>query len=214
MQDSPRCIMVHAKSGIRSLEQLQHLTLAMGEGNPFAEFLKSKVPLEGVRIVAYSGSVAKFLFDDNFAQQGYVFSEPIVARQRGSDPVALMVSDLGFNPYTGLIITNRSMIQRQPEVVRKFVRATIRGWQHYLADPQKTNEEICRLNSEMDMDSLAKSVEVIRTLCVPPGSDVTTVGQMIPQRWQTLADQMQTLAILPKQHQLDPNRAFTTDFLQ
>ena len=39
MQNSPRCIMVHEKSGITSLEQLSNLTLALGDGKAFAEYL-------------------------------------------------------------------------------------------------------------------------------------------------------------------------------
>lgn len=55
MQNSPRCIMVHEKSGIESLDQIKNITLALGDGKAFAEYLKRKVALENVRIVSYSG---------------------------------------------------------------------------------------------------------------------------------------------------------------
>ena len=64
MQNSPRCIMVHEGSGIGSLDHLRDMTLALGDGKAFAEYLKNKVPLTNVRIVSYTGSVAKFLLDD------------------------------------------------------------------------------------------------------------------------------------------------------
>ncbi len=213
MQDSPRCIMVHEKSGIRSLAELNNISLALGEGNPFAEFLKTNLPLEEVRIVPYAGSIAKFLVDDRFAQQGYVFSEPIVARQRGSDPLPLMVSELGFNPYTGLVITNRTMIEQRPELVKKFVHATVRGWRRYLEQPAVTNAEIYRLNPEMDLESLAQAVDVIRTLCLPPGSQLRDLGKMVPARWETLSGQLQQLGLLPTQDGAQASEAFTTRFL-
>lgn len=213
MQNSPRCIIVHKKSGIRSLAELSQLTLALGEGNPFAQFLVSRVPLKDVRIVPYAGSVAKFLVDDHYAQQGYVFSEPIVARQRGSDPLPLMVSELGFNPYTGLVITNRSTIEKQPELVRKFVRATLRGWRRYLESPDVTNAEIHRLNPEMDLESLSQAVEVIRKLCLPPGSELGDLGKMIPARWQTLAHQLQDLGLLSANDASQSSEAYTTHLL-
>lgn len=78
MQHNPRCILVHESAGIDSFEQLRNVTLAMGEGNAFAQFLKSNLELDGVRIVSYAGNVAKFMVDQQFAQQGYVFSEPIM----------------------------------------------------------------------------------------------------------------------------------------
>jgi NitT/TauT family transport system substrate-binding protein len=213
MQDSPRCIMVHEKSGIRSLADLHDITLAIGEGNPFAEFLKSQLPLDNVRIVSYSGSIAKFLVDDQFAQQGYVFSEPIVARQRGADPLPLMVSELGFNPYTGLVLTHRDLIEQQPELVRKFVRATIRGWQRFLQDPQTANAEIHRLNPEMDAKSLAQAVDVVRKLCLTAGSDVAELGKMVPARWEKLARQLEGIELLPTDQKEAWAKAFTTEFL-
>jgi NitT/TauT family transport system substrate-binding protein len=54
LQHSPRCILVHEESGIRSLDELRDLTLAMSPSSTFSLYLQKKVPLEGVRIVPYS----------------------------------------------------------------------------------------------------------------------------------------------------------------
>ena len=82
------------------------MTIAMSSSNAFSHYLRYKLPLTGVKIVPYSGNVAQFLLDKNYAQQGYVFSEPFVARKEGGDPRVLMLSDLGFNPYTSLLFTH------------------------------------------------------------------------------------------------------------
>jgi NitT/TauT family transport system substrate-binding protein len=212
MQDSPRCIMVHESSGIRSLDQLANLTLAMGEGNPFAQYLKAHVPLTNVRIVAYAGSVAKFLLDKDFAQQGYVFSEPLVARRQGGDPRALMLSDIGFNPYTGLVVTHRQLIETDPKLVARFVRATRRGWRRYLENPQQANAKINSLNPEMDLLSLAQATEVIAKLCVPEGMSPDDLGAMTAKRWYELEQQLVSLNLLDPGQRL-ARRAFTTRFL-
>ncbi len=193
MQDSPRCIMVHEKSGMTSLEQLANVTLALGDGKAFAEYLKLKVPLENVRIVSYSGTVAKFLLDEGFAQQGYVFSEPILAAQEGGDPKSLMVSELGFNPYSSLVIANQETVSNDPELVRKFVSAVRKGWQSYLQDPSAANEAIVKLNSEMDANVLAKSAAAIRPLC----GDSSSLGAMRAERWELLRTQLVELGLLP-----------------
>lgn len=193
MQDSPRCIMVHEKSGITSLEQLANVTLALGDGKAFAEYLKLKVPLENVRIVSYSGTVAKFLLDEGFAQQGYVFSEPILAAQEGGDPTSLMVSELGFNPYSSLVIANQETVSNDPELVSKFVNAVRKGWQSYLQDPSAANEAIVKLNSEMDANVLAKSAAAIRPLC----GDSSALGAMRAERWELLRAQLIELELLP-----------------
>ena len=196
MQNSPRCIMVHKSSNIGSLEQLRDLTLALGDGKAFAEYLKRRAPLENVRIVSYSGTVAKFLLDKDYAQQGYVFSEPILAASQGGDPQALMLSDLGFNPYSSLLVTRRQTLEQNPELVRHVVRAVRAGWESYLATPEKTNARIVADNPDMDVALLNQSAAAIQPLCRPPGLE-GPLGSMSLERWETLRDQLIELELLP-----------------
>lgn len=194
MQNSPRCIMVHESSGIESLDQLTNVTLALGDGKAFAEYLKREIPLTDVRIVSYSGTVAKFLIDEKFAQQGYVFSEPIMAKQQGGDPKALMVSELGFNPYSSVLITRRDVYVNETELVAKVVRAVRKGWRSYLESPVSANAEIGRVNSEMKSEMLTESAAAIKTLCMPTSE--TQLGAMTKERWGRLREQLIEIGLL------------------
>src|SRR5262249_6397474 len=95
LQISPRCIIVHRTHRIETIAHLKNLHIAMTHGSAFAKYLQKKFPFDGVKIVPYSGNVAQFLLNENFAQQGYVFSEPFVAESKGGDPKVLMVSEVG-----------------------------------------------------------------------------------------------------------------------
>ncbi len=196
MQDSPRCIMVHAQSGIRSLHDLKNLTLSVGAGKPFAQFLLHELGDAGLTIVPYQGNVTAFLQKSDYAQQAYVFSEPYVARQHGAEPVCLMLSECGYNPYTSVLITHEDTIARRPELVAQVVQASLRGWAKYLESPESTNRRIHQLNPEMGLEILAYGAESIAPLCQPPGSDVAVLGRMNPQRWEQLADQLHTIGLL------------------
>ena len=197
MQNSPRCIMVHEKSGIETLEDLADLTLALGDGKAFAEYLKLKVPLKNVRVVSYTGTVAKFLVDENFAQQGYVFSEPLLAEAAGGDPRSLMVSELGFNPYGSVVVTRREVLEQNPELVRKFVRATRAGWEAYLTSSRESNEAITIANSAMNVELLEESAKEIVRLCRPEGFS-EPLGTMGSDRWETLGRQLAEVKLLSK----------------
>ena len=83
LQSSPRCIMVHKATGIDTFDKLRDVTLAMTPGAAFADFLRWKLPLPGVRVVPYTGSVQPFLVDPRYAQQGYIFSEPFLRSKGG-----------------------------------------------------------------------------------------------------------------------------------
>lgn len=211
MQTSPRCIMVHRESGITSLRELNQITLALGAGKAFAKFLEAEVDLSQVKIVPYTGSIAPFLADKSFAQQAYVFSEPMVVRNEGADPVTLLVSDLGFNPYTSCLITHEATIRDRPELVRAMVRSVQQGWLRYFEDATATHERIERENSQMDLPSLDFGLQALRPLCLPEGLAPESFGTMAPERWRTLAEQLQKLQLIDDASAW--NSAFDTSFL-
>ena len=211
MQDSPRCIMVHADSGIDSLSQLRNITLAIGSGKPFAQYLLSKLRDAQLTIVPYQGNVTAFLQRHDYAQQAYVLSEPFIARQQGADPKCLPLAEIGFNPYSSALITCDKLIDRDPQLVAKMVRATRRGWKKYLADPTAANRRIQKLNREMNPEILAFGAQAIRPLCVPEGQSPDILGSMSDQRWKTLASQLRSVGLL--EHGADYKSAFTTRFL-
>ncbi len=193
IQDSPRCIMVHEESGISRLEELKNVTLAMSAGRPFALFLRKHTDLSGVQIVPYNGGVSEFLRGPKHAQQAYSFSEPFTARQHGAKPRCLMVSELGFNPYTSVLFSDRQTVDGQSEMVSRFVAASIRGWEKYLQDPRETNEYIHSINPEMSLEVLDFGVSALRPLCRTPEAGF---GAMDHARWKTLAEQLVDVGLL------------------
>jgi NitT/TauT family transport system substrate-binding protein len=212
IQNSPRCLLVHADAGVNTFDDLSKssgFTIAMSAGQPFARFLSKRLDLSRATIIPYAGNVAPFLLDKKLVLQGYSFSEPFVAKKQGADPKLLMVSDLGFNTYTSLLVTGRSHIDQQPELVRKVVAASIRGWQKYLESPGETNAYIHQKNPEMDLDVLAYGAGDLRTLCLPDGIQL---GTMTVERWGALTDQLREIDAVPATSE-PPGRAFTTEFL-
>lgn len=215
LQTSPRCILVHAAAGIMSFDDLRKLErLGISGGQAFAQYLQKHVNLDGVKIVPYPGNVAEFLLDKNYGQQAYSFSEPYVAEKEGSDPQCLMVSELGFNPYTSVLITSGETIRQQPELVARMVRASVRGWRKYLNEPDETNRAIHEQNPQMDLDILAYGVNALRPLCLPDGLPDERLGQMTAERWQTLADQLLEIEAVKRREPLNVDVAFTTEFLK
>lgn len=196
LTNSPRCLLVHADSGIEKFEQLQNVTMMMSREHAWAQFLIQKLPLEGVKIVPNSASLAPFLADPRAAKQGYIFSEPFVAKQEGADVRSLLVADFGFNPYTSVLMTRDETITQHPEVVRKMIDASRRGWVKYLADPAETNQRIHELNAEMGLDVLEFGVAAMKEHCIDTDAAPEVFGRMTSERWTTLVSQLETLQML------------------
>jgi NitT/TauT family transport system substrate-binding protein len=213
IQKSPYCIMVHESSGIRGLTELKNVTLAMIPGSPYAIFLKSRVPLEGVMVVPYLGHVGPFLKDPKFAQQGYVFSEPILASDEGSDPRALLVADIGYNPYSTVLLTADSFVKARPHVVARMVRASIRGWQRYIDEPGPVNRRLTELNPAVKPDMLTKGARALRPLVLDALKDPSEVGRMTLERWQTLRGQLEECKVIDPPGSVLAEQAIDLQFL-
>ncbi|MDB4749347.1 ABC transporter substrate-binding protein [Rubripirellula sp.] len=214
MQDNPRCILVQQKSGVQSLSDLAGLTLQCQAGRPYLEFMRSKGLLDKVKEVPYFGSVAPLVADPKIAIQGYSCAEPLLAEQQGVKVRVMMVSKLGWNPYSSVLITTGKLIKEQPELVRTFVQATQAGWESYLKDPTKGNTAILKANDHgMTASVLKYGSEQMRNLAMPPGDSSKVFGRMSVERWTGLMEQMDALD--PSQAKLvKPEDCFTDQFLR
>lgn len=123
-----------------------------------------------------------------------------------------MVSEIGFDPYTSLLTVGRETLREKPEVVRKMVQASVRGWQKYLSEPAETNKYIQQQNPEMSQEILSFGVEALKPLCLPDAMSADKLGQMTMERWRQLAEQLVEVEAL-KPDAVDPSQAFTTEFL-
>ena len=189
LQQSPRCIIVHESSGIESLQELADVELAISENRPFAMWMKNQLPLTNVSMVPYNGMVGEFLARDDFAQQGYVFSEPFVAAEKGGDPKVLMLSEIGFNPYASLLVTSEDMIKSNPDLVRDVVQCCQTGWEAYLENPTATNARLHQDNPDLSLDALTFAVDALRPLYEPVEGE--NHYEMSTQRWKQLIDQIE-----------------------
>jgi len=215
IQNSPRCIMVHKARGLTQLEDLakmKEFTLAINQGQPFAQFLTKTLNLTNVRIVPFPSGIAGFMQEVNYGQQAYSFSEPFLAEGQGGDPQCLMLSDIGFNTYTSVLLTRRETIDQKSDLVAKMTRASIRGWKKYLAEPDQTNRYIHDQNPEMGLEILAYGAKALRTVCLPEGFDESHLGQMIDARWQTLVTQMVEIGSI-KSDSVKAIEAYTLKYL-
>lgn len=123
-----------------------------------------------------------------------------------------MLSDIGFNPYTSLLCTHDDQLDDHPQLVRKMVAASIRGWENYIQSPEEANRRIHQANPEMDLDILEYGAETLKPLVMDSTAKQKGVGTMSRARWQTLADQLVESEQL-KRKEVHVEKAFTMQFL-
>ncbi len=167
-------------------------------GLPYGKFLQQKYGFDKVKRVAYDGGVGNFLADKDFSQQCFVFSEPLAAKKAGADPQVFLISDSGYNPYTGVIITTDKMLRDNPDVVGAVVAGLVEGWAGYLKDPKPANEMMGKLNKAMDAETFAAAAEAQKPLIESNDTKSSRLGTMTSKRWEELCKQLGDLKIVDK----------------
>ncbi|HEX8699763.1 MAG TPA: ABC transporter substrate-binding protein, partial [Myxococcaceae bacterium] len=203
-QKSPQALMAHASRGAKNLgDVLSSGTVALEPGIPYVLYLKKKYGFDKVKVVPYDGGVARFVAEKDFAQQCFIFAEPIAARRQGADPQVFLVADDGFNPYLGVVITRRQLWKEHPERVKAFVEASREGWRTYLDSPGPANAVMGKLNTSMDAETFAAAAEAQKPLAESDDTRAHGLGAMSRQRWETLGQQLVELGILEKAPAVD-----------
>jgi len=212
MQDNPRCIMVRKDSGVTTWEGLKGMTLQRQEGQGFVEFLRANGTLEGVQEVPYNG-FANLVTDPKIAVQAYSFAEPFLVQEAGAEVTTMMVSDLGWNPYSSVLVTRGDLVRNNPELVKRFVEATRTGWRHYLSEPAKGNQAILAANQHgMTLAALEFGSTSLVELARPDDMPLEEVGKMTAERWKALVEQMSKLKLIPA-GSVKAEECFTEQFL-
>lgn len=214
MQNHPRCILAREDSGVKTFDDLAGKTLQRQAGRAFVEFMRARGFLEGVQEVPYHGSIASLVADPNIVIQGYSCAEPLLARQQGVPVKTLMVSELGFNPYSSVLVTTGKMIRDEPKLVQRVVTTMRDGWRSYLSDATAGNKLILDVNEHgMTEEALQFGAETMRELAMPDAADPSSVGEMSKDRWDTLFKQLAELKLVsPKK--VKPSDCYTLQFLE
>ena len=215
-QKDPSVLIAHPGQGNDSLASLKGKPIMIGTDFRVTTwmFLKSKFGYTDDQIRPYTFSVAPFLADPKAIQEGYLSSEPFTIEQQGVKPVVLLLADAGCSSYGSLIETSEKLAHEKPDLVQRFVDASIEGWYSYLySDPAPANALIKRDNPEMTDALLAYGIAKIKEYGIVDSGDakIDGIGAMTEARWRDFFDRMAKAGVYPQD--LDFRKAFTLQFV-
>jgi NitT/TauT family transport system substrate-binding protein len=215
-QKDPSVLIAHKGVGNDNFAALKGKPIMIGADTRVGWwlFLKSKFGYTDDQIRPYTFNVAPFLADEHAVQQGYVTSEPLTIEQQGVQPVVMLIADAGYSSYGSIIQTSRKMIEQKPELVQRFVNASIEGWASYLhGDPSPANELIKKDNPEMTDALLAYAVARMKQYGIVDSGDAAThgIGAMSDTRWRDFYKIMVEQGLYPRD--MDYGKAYTLQFV-
>ena len=181
----------------------------------YFQWLKADYGFRDDQVKPYTFNPQPFLADKRSAMQGYVTSEPFAIEQQGKfKPKIFLLADQGFSAYSTLVETRRDLVEKNPDLVQRFVDASIIGWYNYIyGDNRAANALIKSQNPEMTDALLAYSVAKMKEYGIVDSGDAKTlgIGAMTEERMKDFFDKM-VRAGVAKQN-LDYRKAYTLQFV-
>ncbi|QPF85472.1 ABC transporter substrate-binding protein [Bradyrhizobium genosp. L] len=216
-QKDPQVFLTHPEIKLTKIEDLKPLTLLISkEGiTSYFQWLKSEYGFDESRVKPYTFNPQPFIVDKQTAMQGYVTSEPYaVEKAAGFKPNVLLLADYGFNSYSTLIETRRDLVDKKPDLVQRFVDASIVGWYHYVyGDNSAGNAMIKKLNPEMTDEVLAYCVAKMREYGIVDSGDSLKngIGAMTDERMASFFDKMVRSGVVKST--IDYRQGYTLRFI-
>lgn len=139
---------------------------------------------------------------------GFITNQPVVLQQMGYKVNVIFPNEYGIDFYSNVIFTTKDTIANRPELVEKFLHATIRGIDGALDDPKHAAELSVSYNSDLELDSELQSMQASTSLIKSPGMQT---GMMEASVWEMAHQIMLDQGILSEP--MDYEAAFTLDFL-
>jgi len=216
-QKDPQVLIAHPDTGVENFEDLKKLTLFVSKEGvaTYFQWMKSEFGFSEAKVKPYTFNPQPFLADKNSAMQGYVTSEPYAIEQQGGfRPKIFLLADYGFDTYSTLIETRRDLVENKPDLVRRFVEASILGWYHFLYDDNATARALIRKdNPEMTDALIAYSVENLKRYGIVNSGDTLKlgIGAMTDARVQSFFDKMARAGVVDRA--IDFRKAYTPQFV-
>ena len=215
-QKDPQVFLTHPDSKVAKLEDLKPLTLFVSKEGvaSYFQWLKSEYGFSEAKVRPYTFNAQPFLANRQSAMQGYVTSEPFAVEKAAKfKPGIILLADYGFNTYSTQIETRRDLIDSKPDLVQRFVDASVIGWYNYLyGDNAPANAMIRKLNPEMTDELLAYSVAKMKEYGIVDSGDTLKdgIGAMSDARVASFYDKMVRAGVV--RADIDYRKAYTLRF--
>jgi len=218
-QKDPQALIAHPGQGYESFAKLKDAPVALiAKDGQFSwwQWLKVTHGFKDEVLKPYNYNLGPFLANPKAIQQGYSVAEPIYVENQGKfKPVVHLLADHGFSTYSTVIEARTDTVKDKPQLVQRFVDASILGWVNYLyGDRKAANAMMMKENPEMTEAEIESSVALMKQQGIVDSGEALRngIGAMSGERIKDFYGQM-VKAGLYKTGEVDLAKVATMQFV-
>ena len=177
--------------------------------NLYRIFLKkNNIDPKSINEVPAITGTSQILTDKVDAKMAYEMNDAVLLKLEGEEVNVLKFRDYGVKVYADTIFTTKEMIEKEPEKVRKFVNASIKGWKETINNPEKAIKQLLEVNSSLNYDHqlgyLKASIPIILT--------DEKIGVSKETVWQDMIDNLYDFGSI--KNKIKANEIYTNSFIE
>jgi NitT/TauT family transport system substrate-binding protein len=159
--------------------------------------------------VSQPADVSLFASGDDPVWGMYLNGLGVAIQQAGIKVNSIFPDDYGVHFYGDVIITTDEMIKTHPDLVLRFLRASLKGWTYAVENPEKISAMVVKVEPKADKvienERMAISLPLINT-----GED--HIGWMKAEMWAGMEKTLREQKVLTSP--LDISQLYTPQFLE
>ena len=198
-----------ASAGIKTPKDLEGKKLAVSPGDPLGQLFRAlaasnKLDMSKISFVQVdpAAKVVAVLEKRVDALLGGADDQFFLIKYKGETPAALRYADHGANIVGMTILTRESTIKDKADLVRRFVRATVRSWEEARKNPENAVDATMKVKPDLNRASQLDQLKVDIELMDSPNSK-GRVGRGDQRDWD------QTLALLKQYRDVQTDKPWT-----
>ncbi len=142
---------------------------------------------------------------------GYITNEPIQLRHQGYDITVFPVADYVRLASNG-ILTNEKVLAEQPDMVRRFVQATLKGLRDTIQNPDEAYEISKQFVEDLASADRDVQMEILRTVIRYWQAEGRPLGASDPNAWVNMQQVLLKMGLISAEQDLP--EAFTNAFVE
>ena len=202
-QKSPMRLIIMSDSDIQSIHHLRNrkVMLSPGYGSlALIAMLYQVGLLEQIDRIDSSHNVQDLINGNTDAFNGYVSNEPYLLESQAVPHRMFDPANYGIQFYSDILFANEGLTQRNPEMVRAFIEASIRGWQYALDNPEQAISITRQYAPNKALGHLRYEANLVTEQIMP---DLVELGHMSSLRWEKIQQQLVGIGLMDNKVDID-----------